>query len=819
MKIFTDEFKKEEFLNPPLKNSPIYFWIWNGKITKEKTEERLLEMHRLGVKGFYIVALPKTFRPISMPTELEPEYLSKPYMEEIWYVVKRAKELSMYCWLYDEGGWPSGGACNKVMLDHPEYARRTLSCRETTFKKGDVYKKSSDEIVGSFINTDILIEEGYVFSDNTVVDEYFSLPHLFEYPGSVDFPDVTRREAADCFIEITHEEYKKYIGEFFGNTMPVVFTDEPCMPNPFTFREETIKAYEEEYNESLIPALPALFGKAKPDEKTAEMRVKYFDLISHMFCDNFIKPCREWSHKNGMEITGHMNLDHMTYGNIRGGTMFLMRALRNLDIPGVDVIWRQIFPDGDCAKSSEAYLPNKFFPRYASSAAAQNGGEAAMTESLAVYGNGTTFHQMRYVFGFQAIRGINIFNPALLQYERKGGMMAGEHPAFFEDQACHGDLKEFNEYLERLSYLVTVGKRVCDTAMYLPIRDLWAGGDAESIADSIDALGMEIEKLHIDFDVIDDDILEIAKVTDKGEISIGNACYKRIVMLPAKYMSDKAKSALDEFKKNGGIVCSIDEVYSPEEIVGCAEGLQLMKREAKGQTMYCLFNQNSVTSEFKINVSGRKGFFVNVTEGKTEPLSCEDDCVKVTLESGEVGGICLTDAEFTKEDTNTFKREILIDGKFSFKRLESFEVGLMYAESHKVSEDASLVELGDWTELIGKEFSGSCLYEKEFSMAEAVENAILDLGDVKHTCEVILNGKSLGKKIMPPYRFEIKKEDIKKDNHLSVIVKNTPGNQFIYSKELAKWPEWRTTPYFKVSRIFDEETVQSGLYGPVKILY
>ncbi len=818
--MFTDEFKKEDFKNPPLKNAPVYFWIWNGKVTKEKTDERLLEMHRLGVKGFYIVALPKTFRPTSMPTELEPEYLSRPYMEEIEYTFKKAKELGMYCWLYDEGGWPSGGACNKVMLDHPEYARRTLGCEEVTFKKSDTYKKSSDEIVAAFIDTDTFIEEGYVFSSDTVVDEYFSLPHLFEYVGSIDFPDVTRREATDYFIEITHNEYKKHISEYFGNTVPVVFTDEPCMPNPFTFREETIKAYEEKYNESIIPALPALFGKAKPDHKTAQMRIKYFDLVSHMFCDNFLKPSKDWSHQNGMELTGHMNLDHMTYGNIKGGTMFLMRALRELDVPGVDVIWRQIFPDVDCARSSEVYLSNNFFPRYASSAAAQNGGEAAMTESLAVYGNGTTFEQMRFVFGFQAIRGINIFNPALFQYERKGGMMAGEHPAFREDQACHGDLKEFNEYLERLSYLVSVGKRVCDTALYVPIRDLWAGVDAENIAQAIDDLGKDLEKLHIDFDIIDDDILEIAKGTEKGEISVGSACYKRIVMLPCKYMSDTGYEALAEFKKNGGTVCEgTDEISSPEEIIGKADGLQFMKRCAKGQTIYCLFNQNSEAAEFTIDVSGKKGFYINVTEGKTEPLSYEGGYVKVALESGELGGICLTENNCVTDEINCKNRELKIDGKFNFKRLESFEVGTMYAERKEVSEESVLVELGDWTEYIGKEFSGSCLYETDFSIPDDFENVILDLGNVKYTCKVILNGKSLGKKIMPPYKYVINKEYVNKENHLSVIVKNTPGNQFVYSKDLAKWPEWRTTPYFKISKVFDAETVPSGLFGPVRILY
>jgi len=46
-----------------------------------------------------------------MPTDLAPEYLSPEYPELYAYAMRRAGELGMLCWLYDEGGWPSGGAC------------------------------------------------------------------------------------------------------------------------------------------------------------------------------------------------------------------------------------------------------------------------------------------------------------------------------------------------------------------------------------------------------------------------------------------------------------------------------------------------------------------------------------------------------------------------------------------------------------------------------------------------------------------------------------------------------------------------------------
>ena len=36
----------------------------------------------------------------------------------------------MKLWLYDEGGWPSGGNCGRIVREHPEWARQTLVKRD-----------------------------------------------------------------------------------------------------------------------------------------------------------------------------------------------------------------------------------------------------------------------------------------------------------------------------------------------------------------------------------------------------------------------------------------------------------------------------------------------------------------------------------------------------------------------------------------------------------------------------------------------------------------------------------------------------------------
>ncbi len=134
----------KNFKKPSSLFSPVYHWVWNGPITREEIDRQLDEMQRLGIKTVAIVAEPKTFRPARIPTLLEPDYLTKPYFEEYRYTVEGLKMRGMRMWFYDEGGWPSGGACGRVFIEYPEYGRKSLASRKIEFSKGAVYEATKD---------------------------------------------------------------------------------------------------------------------------------------------------------------------------------------------------------------------------------------------------------------------------------------------------------------------------------------------------------------------------------------------------------------------------------------------------------------------------------------------------------------------------------------------------------------------------------------------------------------------------------------------------------------------------------------------------
>jgi len=71
----------------------------------------------------------------------------------------------------------------------------------------------------------------------------------------------------------------------------------------------------------------------------------------------------------------------------------------------------------------------------------------------------------------------------------------------------------------------------------------------------------------------------------------------------------------------------------------------------------------------------------------------------------------------------------------------------------------------------------------------------LALGDVAHAAEVFVDGQSLGRRIMPPYRYELPDKRKGSTIELDIRVINTPQN------------------------VFGQNRVSSGLLGPVQLCF
>ena len=811
-----DNFNINCFISPDVSYAPVYVWVWNDICTREIIGNQLSEMKNLGIRAFYILPEPENFRPDSMPTKLTPDYLSSEYFELCAYAIQKGKELGMRCWIYDEGGWPSGGACGKVLKSHPEYARQVLEVYEKSYFAGDVYKKANPDAVASFLNDKEIIEEGFVFTEAAIVSEYVAEKQI---NGQADYPDLLNKDATECFIEITHEKYASLLGKSLGENITAVFTDEP-KASLRAFNRTLAEKYESVYGESILPYLPLIAQKTMPTEENVHILHRWYDLCSKMFCENFLLVCKKWANDHSIAFTGHMDMDHKPNGCINGGGNFnLMRALRCFDIPGVDIIWRQLYPENKITNKDDFNCYNGFFPRYASSAAAQNGTKFAMSEIFGVAGPGLTYDIMRYTIGYQAVRGINVFNPFNFPLGRKGAYLAQELPVFTENQLYYSHLSRFNSYTERLSYLSSVGERICETGLYYPVHDFQGGLNSETIGEKFDTLGRMLEDMMVDFDIVDDDVIQAARRTDDGLICMGNGKYKNIIIPEGAFVPENTRKMLTRFVKGGGRVShNLSDLMPVIQVEG--KGLRAMHRKAENADLFLLFREKGESDRYHIHLPLKKGYLLKMENGSLEQFETENNILQLSLEIGETAVILLTDETFNGETKKEFKEKIDIQDNFLFRKDIELVCNENGFENVKHSDKPICAGFGDWEKQVGSAYSGSCVYETTFTLPDekAGKEGEINLGDVHFIAQVYLNDKPLGTALMSPYIFKIPSGVLDKKNKLKIIVTNTSANWYVHTDYFDKWKAEELSPYFSGERKYAKDYVSGGLYGPV-VLY
>ena len=810
-----DKFDINSFISPDVACAPVYVWVWNDVCTRETIDIQLGEMQRLGIRAFYILPEPKEFRPDSMPTSLSPDYLSAEYLELCAYAIEKAENLGMNCWIYDEGGWPSGGACSKVLKEHPEYARQTLEAYERSFEAGDIYKKTSSDFIAAFLNNRDIIEDGYRFSKSNVVTEYVAEKE--SCPGA-NYPDLLNREATEYFIEITHKKYAAALKNTLKKTVTAVFTDEPKAPF-VAFNKELEEKYEEIYNESVIPHLPLIAENVATTEENAYILHRWYDLCSKMFCENFLLPCKKWAHEHGISFTGHMDMDHSPLGCMHGGGNFnLMRALRCFDIPGVDVIRRQIYPEDKITDKDGFNGYNGFFPRYASSAAAHNGTGLAMSEILGVAGTAVTYDIMRYTVGYQAVRGINIFNLFNFPLGRQCQLLAQELPVFTENQPYYHFLGEFNRYVERLSYISSLGNRVCQTGLYYPVSDFQGGLNTDAVAKSFDTLGRTLEEMTVDFDIVDNDVLQTASGTDKGYFCIGSAQYRQIIIPQGAFIPQGTQTALNRFVEGGGrVLHTLTDLEPVIQVEG--EGLRAIHRKTENADIFCLFREKGENGDYQVHLPAASGYMLDLSSGAIQSFESKGNILRLSLSVGETAVILLTEEKLSAESKTNFTKCFSFADNFTLRKETELVFGKSGFECVKHCGKAVATDLGDWSNFAGKAFSGSCVYETCFTLpAKKIgKEGELDLGDVHFAASVYLNDRPLGTAFMPPYKIKIPADVLSRENTLKISVTNTSANLYAHTDYFDKWSIKELSPYFEDELVYSKAFESGGLYGPVTL--
>ena len=764
--------------------SPAYFWMWNGRLDAKELCAQLEDMHAHGLRNVCIHPFPKGFRDW-FPTEMEPDYLTEGYLDVFAKVVRRAGELGMHAYLYDEGGWPSGGACGRVVASDPE---------------------------GRFTPREIVRGKDGGLS---VVKRSFP-------KGRAAFPSLIEPGTTQRFLELTHEAYARRLGDALGSTARIAFTDEPDMPYGATgprlaWTTDFAAEFSRRKGYGIMPHVSALLAdKTRTNAALAQVRIDVMDVKADLFVERYLAPLRDWCRAHGLMSGGHLNNEDDPERALDRSHGSLLRSLRAMDVPGVDVIWRQLFPaaDGKPAKVNP-------FPRYAASAMRQNGGRFALSESFGIFGDSVSPAQMKWIVDYQMVRGINLFVFGYLAQSNAKQWMTLFEPHSGPDTPCWDFLPHFFRYIERTSRFLSQGRPGAEIAVLLNTRAFWAGVNEAAVASEAHyAVACELDAMNCDYDFAEDRDLASAEITSGGKFRIGAMEYGAVVLPSEDWMLPEAKEKVARFAAAGGVVTrGLDLGRVPRTL--CAKGpgaraLRVTKRIDGARRIWYVMNEDM--DERTAEIAFPEGGAVVRYDPERDAFEYVSDNGKVcrTFRGGETAIYVTGDVPAAGTPTRYEGRTMAIGSGWTLRALVSYAAGATDFEVRPCASEARPVSLGDWRGVRGETFSGKALYRVEFD-SDVEGRALLDLGDVKWCASVRLNDVDLGSRFFGPFRWPV---TLKKGrNVLEITVANLLANQVgddaIRDRILRAF-----TPngmYDKYQRPFDKLNHESGLFGPVSI--
>lgn len=490
----------------------IPFWSWNNELDEERLLRQIEEMNEAGMGGFIMHAR----------TGLTTEYLGEKWFSCVGACLKKAKELGMNAWIYDENGWPSGFVGGKL-LENERYRAQ--------FLRYAVKKEFDGEALAAYIRT----ENGFrrVSGEVAGAAEYHCVT-LHTSPANTDILDPV---VVDEFIRLTHEAYYERFADSFGKELAGFFTDEPQYYRAETpFPRTVAKAFEEKYGEDVLDGLAYLFVH---DERGYAFREKYYQTLNELYVNNFYKRIYDWCEAHGCKLTGHSVEESLLSTQMWGGAG-VMTSYEFEHIPGVDWLGK------DCGSGLAS--------KQIGSVASQLGKKQVLTETFGCAGYDITPKELKSIGEGQYFNGVSLMCHHLFPYSLSGQGKLDHPPVFSKHGNWWDGFRAFNDYFTRLGYIVSETKEIYDVLIVHPMRDLYLdyvrGEDYDSvweIEQSFARLLAELRKNGVLYQFADEQILKKYAHASKDTLVVGQCAYKTVIVPEMKNVSRSTLDALNAY--------------------------------------------------------------------------------------------------------------------------------------------------------------------------------------------------------------------------------------------------------------------------------
>ena len=503
-------------------------------------------------------------------------------------VVDTACEMGLRVWLYDEKGYPSGGAggltvdanpdfeaVGLVMLTHElapgESFTQELPRGHECFMHAAAYPCKDGKITDfSFIHgvygktTDPITLENN--SDEPALACFFIKKRLYEGTHAQHnvcearrYIDVTNPDAIREFIRNTYEPYyahtKHHLAEGDGK-IEAMFTDEPSFMGCYINAGIYPPSVHDQYDDTL-PLYPVVsFGRDMENQFRArygypiesvfvylflgegeiakKARYDYYRLLSDLYEQSYFAQLSNWCDRHGLPFSGHILLeDDIRHHVVFEGNFFAL--LRHMHFPGIDMLHSiptKVYNDA-------------FTPKLVSSIAHAYGRPHVMSEvSAHAQGGKVTPMQMYASMSLQYALGVDTFT------------------SYYSEKQAEPELyKHLNESLGRADALMQ-GRHRANVMLYYPIETFQMHHKGSAVfygeycaeenacAEGLRSIFYSLLDHQMLFDFTDCDYLEKCRV-ENGFLITPQHQYYSVLVLPPMELTDRLASILQRFADQG----------------------------------------------------------------------------------------------------------------------------------------------------------------------------------------------------------------------------------------------------------------------------
>jgi len=406
------------------------------------------------------------------------------------------------------------------------------------------------------------------------------------------------------------------------------------------------------------------------------------------------------------------------------------------------------------------------------------------------------------------------------------------------------DAPYFMQYVERCQSFLQMGQPDNDFLVFLPVRDMWQKNPQKLLMQfSIHAMGklapefiqsiLEIDRAGFDCDYISERLLMGVEYKDGMLQTAAGTRYKGLVIPGSGNLPESVKAHIDSLKAQGAYIIygtratDLMSAAKPEAMkTEC--GLKAIRR--KNATGYHYFIANlspdDIEDKLPLAVSFKDAAWFNPLNGEIMPANISGDSIAIRLRSGESMILQTYDEPLADNQNLTaqsqksiIKNQIVLDGPWKLSFTE---------EAPKVNQTFTLTKPQVWNTLdndSAKVTMGTGVYttHMKLSKKDLAGRWQIDLGDVRESARVYINGHFIGCAWCVPFVLDCKNALKAGDNEIRIEVTNLPANRIAdYDRRGIKWRKMEEINVVDINykrTTYDAwESVPSGLNSEVRLL-